>query len=187
MEVDTNEPRKICPPGSRHGPAGRFGPVHPRLCRAGRRQLHRHPVDRDPPPTSASQSVSDNDSPVPVDPDVRQRGGLRSSIRMPTARSTAPPSPLWPLRRRTTPASMREATRCGSVRARVPTTAFSVPSMTETGSPSPARPTAGTRFSAMGAPAMFRPSLWLSRTTTRLPSPMATGVTSLPTRWDRKS
>lgn len=70
---------------------------------------------------------------------------------------------------------------------RVPTTAFSVPSMTETGSPSPARPTAGTRFSAMGAPAMFRPSLWLSRTTTRLPSPMATGATSLPTRWDRKS
>ncbi len=68
MEVDTNEPRKICPPGSRHGPAGRFGPVHPRLCRAGRRSSTAIRVDRDPAPNSASQSVSANDSPVPVDP-----------------------------------------------------------------------------------------------------------------------
>lgn len=177
---------KFAPRASRHGPAGRFGLSIPAFAAPADGSSTAIRVDRDPAPNSASQSVSDNDSPVPVDPSqatgeievvYQDANGKEHSATISAVAAQAENYACInaggdPLR---------------SVRARVPTTAFSVPSMTETGSPSPARPTAGTRFSAMGAPAMFRPSLWLSRTTTRLPSPMATGVTSLPTRWDRKS
>ena len=143
-------------------------------------------VDRDPAPNSASQSVSDNDSPVPVDPS-QATGEIEVVYQDANGKEhSATISAV---------AAQAENYACinaGGDPLRVrqgPGTNYGILCSVYDGdrSPSPARPTVGTRFSAMGAPAMFRPSLWLSRTTTRLPSPMATGVTSLPTRWDRKS
>lgn len=53
-------------------------------------------VDRDPAPNSASQSVSANDSPVPVDPS-QATGDWEVVYQDANGRTTAPPSPLWPL------------------------------------------------------------------------------------------
>lgn len=143
-------------------------------------------VDRDPAPNSASQSVSDNDSPVPVDPSqatgeievvYQDANGKEHSATISAVAAQAENYACInaggdPLRVRQGP-----GTNYGILCSVYDGDRFPITGKTN----------GWYQISAMGAPAMFRPSLWLSRTTTRLPSPMATGVTSLPTRWDRKS